>query len=419
MANRKAKRSAYEVFLDAADLGATARVGILYRHGERTDLPASFEYNEQWVKSNQVFRLDPRLELWRGEQRPVAGAPAFGVFMDSSPDRWGRMLMERREAADARRAGRPVRGLQEMDFLLGVHDLTRSGALRFRSVDGGPYLDDSDAAIPPITSLQELARISQQLEDPGVEDLPLYTQWLTLLIAPGTSLGGARPKANFTDAGRLWIAKFPSHADRHDVGAWEYLTHRLAKRAGLCVPESCLEKLTDRYSTFCVARFDRVGEGRRMFASAMTLLGHCDGGGTASYLDLAEFISDRGSSGHVAEDLSQLFRRVVFNVIVGNRDDHLRNHGFIREATGWRLAPAYDMNPNPYKAEHVLTLDGRVAAPLLSAAVETGGFYRLSELDAQTIVAEVRDAVSSWRDEAEQLRLPGSEIARMESVFQV
>src|SRR5262245_991428 len=209
--------------------------------------------------------------------------------MDSAPDRWGRLLMERREAAEALREHRRVRTLQELDFLLGVHDLTRMGALRFRSVHGGPFLDDSHDSVPPVTNLRELADISKRIEEPGVEKLPTYEQWLAMLIAPGTSLGGSRPKVNFLERDQtLWIAKFPAREDRYDVGTWELVVHKLAKKAGLAVPESRIERLTDRYGTFCVSRFDRTGPDRRMFASATTLLERVDGDKSASYIDLAE-----------------------------------------------------------------------------------------------------------------------------------
>jgi serine/threonine-protein kinase HipA len=416
----KAERGAFEVCLDASELGVRQKVGTLYRHDVRTDLAAPFEYDATWLADHKAFMLDPRLELWAGEQHPPAKAPAFGIFMDSAPDRWGRVLMERREAAVAERDGRKVRALQEMDFLLGVHDLTRVGGLRFRASPKAPFLDDSHNAAPPVTDLKELAYISRRVEEPGVEKLPEYERWLARLIAPGSSLGGARPKANFTDDDkRLWIAKFPAHDDRYDVGGWEYVVHRLAKAAGVRVPDSRLERLTERYGTFCVARFDRVAQSRRMYASAMTLLERQDGEGGASYVDLAEFISDQGAQGHIDEDLAQLFRRVVFNVLVGNRDDHLRNHGFIRELSGWRLSEAFDMNPSLAKAEHALTLDGTSAVPNMKAVLETADLYRLAKAPAQAMVDEVQSAVAPWRDEAVRHGLPLAEVKRMELVFQV
>lgn len=414
----QANRLEYEVHLDAPELGASQRVGMLYRHEVRTDVPAAFEYDKEWLKHGQAFALDPRLELWRGEQHPPAAARAFGIFMDSAPDRWGRVLLERREAAAAARDARKMRTFHEMDFLLGICDHTRMGGLRFCK-PGGPFLDNSDNATPPVTDLKELAYICKRIEEPGVERLPEYERWLAMLIAPGTSLGGARPKANFTDVGkRLWIAKFPAKDDRYDVGGWEYLMHVLARKAGIIVPDARLEHLSDQYGTFCSARFDRTADGRRMYASAMTLLERQDGEAGASYLDLAEFVSDHGAQGHIDEDLAQLFRRVLFNVLVGNRDDHLRNHGFIRERSGWRLSPAFDINPNAVKQTHALAIDSKNAAPDIRVAMEQAGLYRLNTGAARRMLDEVRNAIEDWRAVAQKLRLPSVEIQRMESVIQ-
>ena len=410
-------RDAFEVLLDASELGALQKVGTLYRSGSRTDVPASFEYTSEWRKSERAFMLDPRLELWQGEQYPPARAATFGVFMDSAPDRWGRVLMERREAAAARREGRKVNNLQELDFLLGVHDLTRMGALRLRR-PGGPFLDDSTNAAPPVTGLRELADISQRIEESGVERLPEYEKWLAALIAPGSSLGGARPKACFTESdGRIWIAKFPARDDRYDVGAWEYLVHQLARSADIWVPESRPAFLTPPYRAFCVVRFDRKGKSRRMYASAMTLLEREDGATNAGYLDIAEFIVNHGAQGYIGADLEQLFRRVAFNVLIGNRDDHLRNHGFIREPSGWRLSPAFDMNPNPNKIEHALTLDGSSAEPSIDLVLSTSALYRLDTSEAARIVDQITTVVATWRTQADQLKLPREEIERMETVF--
>jgi serine/threonine-protein kinase HipA len=414
----QANRLAYEVHLDAPELGVSHRVGTLYRHEVRTDVPASFEYDRDWLKSERAFALDPRLELWRGEQHPPVDAPAFGVFMDSAPDRWGRVLMERREAAAAAREERKMRTFHEMDFLLGVYDHTRMGGLRFCQ-PGGPFLDNSENAAPPVSDLKELAYISKRVEEPGVEELPEYERWLAMLIAPGTSLGGARPKANFTDDDKcLWIAKFPAKDDRYDVGGWEYLIHVLARKAGIVVPEARIEAISDQYHTFCSARFDRVTEGRRMYASAMTLLERQDGEAGASYLDLAEFISDHGAQGHIDEDLAQLFRRVLFNILVGNRDDHLRNHGFIREPSGWRLSPAFDLNPNTEKPMHALAIDSKNANPDVVIALEQAELYRLTREEAGTMLDEVRNAIIDWRGEAKKLKLPSVEVQRMEAVIQ-
>jgi serine/threonine-protein kinase HipA len=412
-------REIYNVHLEAAELGIQEQVGVLYRNLRKEDLPASFQYVPSWEKHPGKFMLDPRLDLHSGEQYPDAGAPGFGIFLDSAPDRWGRMLMERREAAEADRENRPMRVLHEVDFLLGVHDITRMGALRFRKIDGENFLDDREKAAPPVTSLGELAEISRRLEEPGVEKLPEYERWLSMLIAPGTSLGGARPKANFTDlTGKLWFAKFPSSEDRYDVAGWEFLVHQMARDAGIWVPDSRLEKFGAGYRTFCVERFDRVNGSRRMFVSAMTLLELQDGHAGASYVDLVELISDQGAQNHINSDLEQLYRRVVFNVLVGNRDDHLRNHGCLREKTGWRLAPAFDMNPNLYKQEHALTLDGNVAAPGMKAVRDTAqDFYRLTRARSDAIEKQVTDVVNGWQDRAAKLDMPRFEVQQMAKVF--
>jgi serine/threonine-protein kinase HipA len=418
------QRKTWEVFLDAAELQPLCRVGWLYQPLARTDAPAAFEYDPAWLRSADPFSLDPRLELWRGEQHPAADSSAFGIFMDSAPDRWGRVLMERREAAAAEREERAIRTLREIDFLLGVHDEARMGGLRFRADANSPFVDHQPSAAPPVTSLRELAYISRRVEEPGVEKLPEYERWLAMLVAPGSSLGGARPKANFRELDQsLWLAKFPAKDDRHDIGAWEYVTRQLAEPAGVRMPAARLENLGGDFRTYCSRRFDRTrraggAESRRMYASAMTLLERKDGEAGAGYLDLAQFITDRGARNHVAEDLEQLFRRLMFNILVGNRDDHLRNHGFIREPTGWRLSPAFDINPNPAKAEHALTVDGNSAAPEVGPALATAELYRLSAARAKAIEAAVRAALADWRRIAEQHGLGRPEVQRMESVIQ-
>lgn len=405
-----------EVHLDAAELGPLRRVGFIHKSFARGDAPISFEYDRDWLASGAAFMLDPRLDLFSGEQHSPPPR-SFGILTDSAPDRWGKVLMERREGARAAQEHRAPRTLHEIDFLLGVQDLTRTGALRFFDPGRQVYLDDGEPGVPPVTDLRELARVSSRLEEPGIEKLPELERLLAVLIAPGSSLGGARPKANFKEGRALWIAKFPSRGDRYDVGGWEYLVHRLASASKVEVPEANLARLSEQYRTFRVRRFDRRGAARRMFSSAMTLLEKADGE-SASYLDLAQFISDQGARDHIEEDLEQLFRRVLFNVVVGNRDDHLRNHGFIRDSTGWRLAPAYDLNPNPFRAEHVLTLDGSSAAPDVPTVMRTAELYRVEETAASRIRGEVERAVSRWKKEAAKLDLGRDEIARMAAVFE-
>lgn len=416
-------RPAIEVHLDAPELGPCLQVGALYPADLRSDLAPSFEYAQAWLRSEHRFALDPRLDLYAGEQH-APRARGFGIFLDSAPDRWGRVLMERREASQAKKEGRSMRRLTELDFMLGVHDFTRTGALRFRHGPDEAFIDDHDLPAPPVTDLRELAAVAKKLDEPGVEALPEYEKWLAMLIAPGTSMGGARPKATFTQLDRtLWLAKFPAHDDRHDWGSWEYLTHQLAREAGIWVPASERMALGGRYHTFCVQRFDRgVGDNplaRRMYASAMTLLEREDGEEGASYLDLVDFLETQGGAG-LTEDLEQLFRRAVFNLLVGNRDDHLRNHGFIRLPTGWRLSKAFDMNPNRDKRQHALTWDGRTAEPDLQALKETAPFYRITQpRRAQAIIDELEKVVTTWRDRAKALQRPGVEVQIMETVFAV
>ena len=286
--------------------------------------------------------------------------------------------LERREALAARQEARSPRRLDDWDFLLGVSDRVRMGALRLRDGEGGAFVEDGPMPIPPLTRLRALEHAAREVErtsdvsDGSVDD---EAAMLALLLAPGSPLGGARPKATFADVdGALWIAKFPSRSDRDDIGAWEYLVTRLAERAGIAVPETRLLQLTVEQRTFCARRFDREHGSRVLYASGMTLTGKTDGRAT-SYLDLAEAIADHGAPGYIDEDLEELFRRIVFNILVSNRDDHLRNHGFLRSDRGWRLAPAFDLNPSPAKAEHELSINENLAVPDVALALETAPFY--------------------------------------------
>lgn len=408
---------AVEVHLEAAELGPARRIGVLARRRSRGHAALSFEYDAAWLEDGLAFTLDPALALYAGEQYAAQDAPQFGIFLDSAPDRWGRLLMERREALYAKRERRAARTLDDWDFLLGVHDQARAGALRFRRGPGQPFLDDRELAAPPLARLRELEQAARALQAPGAERRPQYAQWLAALLAPGSSLGGARPKASFTDAdASLWLAKFPARDDRRDMGAWEYLLHRLAREAGIDVPESRLLRLCGTQRTFCARRFDRAAGSRRMIASAMTLLGRREGE-AASYLELAQLIQDQGAPGAIEADLEQLFRRAAFNVMAGNRDDHLRNHAFLRTRGGWRLAPAYDMNPSVEKQEHALALDERLSAPDLALVEATAPYYRVAPRRARRILGELREALSGWRRRARALQIPAPEIALVAPAF--
>jgi serine/threonine-protein kinase HipA len=302
--------------------------------------------------------------------------------------------------------------------LLGVHDECRTGALRFRRDRDGPFLDDDTRlAAPPLASLRELEAASLALESPDAAERADFSRWLMALLTPGSSLGGARPKANFTDEdGTLWIAKFPSREDRRDIGGWEMLAHELALAAGVIVPPGKLLVLASRHRTFATRRFDRAGLRRRFFVSAMTLLERADGEG-GSYLELAEFLATRGSARHRDNDLRQLWTRVVFNLLIGNTDDHLRNHGFILDADGWRLAPAYDLNPNVDRSVHALAIDMDDPTPDVGLALATAPFYGLKVAEAETLLGRIRDGVGDWQSRARRLSLPRDEIELMASAF--
>lgn len=416
-----AKRQQIEVCLDADIVGGLCRVGTLFHAAAHGGAVFSFAYDSAWLQRPNAFEIDPDLQLHDAESYPSQPAGVFRIFVDSTPDRWGRLLLDRRETLKARAEGRPVRTLGEWDYLLGVHDSCRMGALRFRKDADSAFLDDDHhLAAPPVASLRELEAASLALEAPGAEERPEFQRWLTALLAPGSSLGGARPKANYTDPdGSLWIAKFPSREDRRDIGGWEMVVHRLAVNGGLRVPEARLLALGERYRTFACRRFDRFGAGqRRFFVSAMNLLNRQDGD-NASYLELAEFLSTRGSPVHKVEDLRELWTRIVFNLLVSNRDDHLRNHGFILAEDGWRLAPAFDLNPSIDKAHHQLAINESDPMPDVDLALETAQFYGIGGDEAREILRRVKTVVAGWRAVATDLALPRSEIELLAQAFRL
>jgi serine/threonine-protein kinase HipA len=401
-----------EVWLDS-ERGLPCQVGTLAH--DRGQL--RFHYERAWLKDPRAFALDPDLSLDDAPFFPKPEQGNFGVFLDSSPDRWGQTLMKRREALQAKDENRTARTLYAWDFLVGVQDFTRQGALRFRLVGTEEFLGNDKLAAPPVTSLSELEAIAYQLSNRRIDDLDALRKWLTVLVAPGASLGGARPKANFTEAdGSLWIGKFPARDDDRDIGAWEYVTHCLARKAGLEVPAAKLVRLNSEFHTFCVQRFDRVNGSRKFYASAMTMLRKEHSEGT-SYLELAQFLRSNGDGANTKVDLEQLFRRVVFNVAVGNRDDHLRNHGFVLGQSGWRLAPAFDVNPNINKAEHVLNIDDADNRPSIATALSTAAFYGLTQELAKQIVEEVAGAVDGWSSAAKRVGISSGDLNLTSSAF--
>lgn len=389
-------------------------IGILYVEGSRGKEVCSFEYDDGWLKQSNVFLLDPDLSLFKGRQFVPVGKELFGVFEDSCPDRWGRTLMDRREAILARNESRKPRTLTETDYLLGVHDKSRMGAMRFKLDESGPFLsDDSDMAAPPWVALRELNDAVTALESDSVRP----DKWLEMLIAPGSSLGGARPKANVVAPdGSLWIAKFPSKNDKINCGAWEKTIYDLAKMCELAVTECRLEKFSQYGSTFLVKRFDRGLERRIHFTSAMALLGSTDGENTLGYTDIADFIKSTAAT--PKKDLEELWKRIVFNMLVSNTDDHLRNHGFLLTDKGWALSPLYDVNPNPYGEYLSLNVDAN--DPTISTELALGAceLYGIKPTKAKTSICEMKKTVhENWRQVATKNGISRSEQSYMESAF--
>jgi serine/threonine-protein kinase HipA len=401
-----------EVWLDC-DLQPACQIGTLaHDRGQ-----VRFQYDKTWLKSPRAFAVDPTLSLGDQAFFPKPELGNFGIFLDSSPDRWGQTLMKRREAILAKDESRPARVLYAWDYLLVVQDATRQGALRFRPTGTQEFLGADAMAAPPVTSLRELENIATRLTSKRIDDLDDLRRWLAVLVAPGASLGGARPKANFVEQdGTLWIGKFPARDDDRDMGAWEYVAHTLAKQAGIDVPMAKLVKLNNDFRTFCVKRFDRRAGQRRFYASAITLLQKEQSEGT-SYLELAQFLRTAGDAKHVATELEQLYRRVVFNVAIGNRDDHLRNHGFILGESGWRLAPAFDVNPNIDKADHVLNIDDADNLPNLRTVLSTAAFYGIGASASMAIIESVATVIDTWRDTAARCGIAQADIEITSAAF--
>ncbi|MFO7657397.1 MAG: HipA domain-containing protein [Bacteroidales bacterium] len=381
----------------------------------------SFSYADTWLKSQYSQILDPELQLYSGSQYAREEKANFGLFLDSSPDRWGRLLMKRSEAALARTEERSPITLRESDYLLGVFDGHRMGALRFKEDTDGPFLNDNkELASPPWTSIGKLEQISLKLEDDEVVDHPDYIKWLMMLVNPGSSLGGARPKAGVLDnEKRLWIAKFPGKSDNKDVGGWEMVVNDLAGSAGINIAESKIQKFSGRYHTFLTKRFDRTSNGERIhYASAMTMLGYHDGENYnegASYIEIADFLTNNGAN--INKDMEELWRRIVFNIFVSNTDDHLRNHGFILTEKGWILSPAFDINPNEYGTGLSLNISLDDNSLNLDIPLEVVDFFRLNKERGLKIIDQVKRSVSRWRNVANMYQLPKNEQELMANVF--
>ncbi|HVB40258.1 MAG TPA: HipA domain-containing protein, partial [Terriglobales bacterium] len=395
--------------------GTPHAVGRLWARMRKDRESATFEYDKNWLAHPDRFSLEPALKLGPGPFHTPSDKPLFGAIGDSAPDRWGRVLMRRAERRRADREGQAPRTVREIDFLLMVDDEARQGALRFAAREGGPFLAEySPAKIPPLIELPRLLSAADHVlsETDSDEDL-------RLLLAPGSSLGGARPKASVRDRdGHLAIAKFPNKGDELNMVLWEAVALTLAAKAGITVPAWRLETVLDK-PVLLLRRFDREQGTRLPFLSAMGMLDAKDNE-ARSYLEFVDVLRQHGATPKA--DIHALWRRIVFSILISNTDDHLRNHGFLWAGpAGWRLSPAYDLNPVPTDIKpRILTttidLDDGTAS--LTLALQVASYFELGQDEAHKIAGQVGQAVAAWRRVAKNLGLTPAEIDRTASAFE-
>lgn len=408
------------VYGDWESLGKETLIGTLNADIHKNKEVFSFEYDSDWIKNNPYSFFDPDLQLFRGRQYAPSEKNLFGVFTDSCPDRWGRVLMKRRESIEAKEQNRAERTLLESDFLLGIQDLSRTGALRFKTEKDGTFLADNlQHTIPVWTSLRELEDAAYHFDAGDGSDEEIR-RWVKILLEPGSSLGGARPKATVQDInGSLWIAKFPSKYDENNTGAWEMVVHELASLCGLNVPAAKCEKFSKNGNTFLVKRFDRTASNKRIhFVSAMTVLGKKDGDGAdegVSYLDLAQTIQQ--NSTQPKKDLEELWKRIVFSIAVTNTDDHLRNHGFLFNDKSFCLSPLYDVNPNPDGTGLSLNIDENDNSLDYDLALSAAPYFGIKKDEASKIVTSTKEILKQWKTIAQGFGLTRQNIADMEKCF--
>lgn len=389
------------VFADFDWLKEARLVGELSYESLRGSDSYGFCYSNEWLKDYGSLFLGDDLNNYPGQQYTAPDKDIFGCFSDALPDRWGRTLINRREQILAKDEKRPVRRLSSFDYLIGIEDFSRMGGFRFKESMDGDYINASETLrIPPLTDIRELIAASSEIEKSEEEDQLPEMRWIAQLVQPGSSLGGARPKASVLDENKnLCIAKFPSRKDDYDAGLWEHFSHLLAKKAGINAAETRVISTNDKYHTLLSRRFDRREDGKRIhFASAMTLLGLNDGANANTgngYLDIVDFIIQNCTN--VEDNLKELYRRVAFNICIGNTDDHFRNHGFLLTVKGWSLSPAYDMNPtvNEYQSLLISTDSNKADLSILLDGCED---YMLNRKTAENIVLEVVEAVKKWRE---------------------
>ena len=399
----------------ASWISTEATVGVCDVTSARGKEVISFSYSPEWLRTHPDVIIDPDLYPVPGRQYPPEDKACFGFLSDTAPDRWGRKLMDRRERMDAASKNRPVRRLTESDYVLGVHDEGRMGALRFRDPENGMFVNAGDnASIPPIHRLRELEQASLELEK---DNNLTETKWLRDLIEPGSSLGGARPKANVKgEDGSLWIAKFPSVNDRVNTGAWELVLHTLAKKVGIQVPEAGRMQFSESGDTFFIKRFDRDGENRIHMASAMTLLGATDRATEGyDYIDIAGLLEQSGAE--TEKDLRELWSRAVFHICTGNADNHLRNHAFLLTGEGWRLSPSFDVNPVYDRDDLELSIGG-VHKRDIRAALDAAAYFRMNREDAAQRAEEIQQIIrKNWKKCAKQYGIAEHEITLMRDAF--
>lgn len=405
------------VYADFDWLPAPTLVGELGYESLRGTDSYSFCFNEEWLQAHGGLYLSADLNNYPGIQYTASDRDIFGCFSDALPDRWGRTLLLRREQILAREEKRPLRRLSSFDYLLGIDDYARMGALRFKEEADGDFINSSPSLrIPPLTDIRTLEAASKEVERSELANELPDKRWIAQLVQPGSSLGGARPKASVVDRdGTLCIAKFPSRRDDYDAGLWEHLCHQLARRAGIKTAQTRVLKTSDEYHTFISKRFDRTDGGKRIhFASAMPLLGLQDGDNASSgfgYLDIVDFILRH--SGDTEQNLRELYRRVAFNICIGNSDDHFRNHGFLLTRKGWTLSPAYDMNPT-LSTHQSLLISSTTSEANLSILLDASEEYMLPREVARSIIDELRKGLEGWQSLATRLGISQREISLFE-----
>lgn len=409
------------IYADFDWLDKPILVGELGYESLRGSDSYSFKYDNSWLRQYGSLFLSADINNYPGWQYTQPERDIFGCFSDALPDRWGRLLLNRREQIIAAEEKRPVHKLSSFDYLMGIEDISRMGGFRFKASQNGEFINcENSLRIPPLTDILTLVAASMEIEKSEELNRLPEKKWLQQLVHFGTSLGGAHPKAVVVnDEGRLCVAKFPSRNDDYDVGLWEHHSHLLAKEAGVIAAQTSVVDTGRKYHTFLSKRFDRSADGRRKhFASAMTLLGlsdGCDAKTGNGYLDIVDFILQNCCD--VEDNLRQLYRRVAFNIAIGNSDDHFRNHGFLLTPKGWTLSPAYDMNPtlNEYQA---LMINSSTNQADLNILLDSSKEYMIGRKEAEAIIDEVKSGVSQWKPVANRLGISKREMAVYEQVYQ-